>query len=337
MKPLNYFSPSGADAGAEAIAARDGNNLYRTSCFFQDLERYRAFCAQYAVMRLVDDRIDAIPSRVALSPADRCAEQEIVNLWQRIVTATHRGDSAGAGRRVASLPEPRAGALLPALAAAFRRFPAPLSLWDNFFAAMRRDLAGARFTTYHEFLDYAEGATVAPTTIYLYLLAASPQPDGSYQPPPGFDLIRCGRALGLFAYLGHILRDLPEDLATGSEGLLYFAADDLNRHRLTEAMLFADLAEGRSRDALRALVATLIARARAALAEGRGYLNTLQGRLAPDCAFILDLIIAIYEAVLEKIEASDCDLMARRHHLTDAEKFGIAKRLARRTAFFELA
>src|SRR4029453_957933 len=122
MKSLNYFSPSGADASAEAIAAGDSNNLYRTSCFFQDLERYRAFCAQYAVMRLVDDRIDALPARAALSPAERREEQEIVNLWQRIVTAAQRGDSAGAGHRVASLPEPRAGALLPALAAAFRRF-----------------------------------------------------------------------------------------------------------------------------------------------------------------------------------------------------------------------
>lgn len=337
MKPFNHFSLYGADAVAEAIAARDGNNLYRTSCFFQDLERYRAFCAQYAVMRLVDDRIDALPSRAALPPAERRAEQEIVNLWQRLVTAAHRGDLAGAERRVAGLPDPRAGALLSTLAAAFRRFAAPLGLWDNFFAAMRRDLTGARFGAYHEFLDYAEGATAAPTTIYLYLLSASLQPDGRYQPPPEFDLIRCGRALGLFAYLGHILRDLPDDLATGSEGLLYFSADDLSRHHLTEDMLFADLAEGRSRDALRTLVATLVARARAALAEGRGYLTALQGRLAPDCAFILDLIIEIYEAALEKIEASDCDLMARRHNLTDAEKVGIARRLAKRLAFFELA
>ena len=53
--------------------------------------------------------------------------------------------------------------------------------------------------------------------------------------------------------------------------------------------------------------------------------------------FILDLIIGIYEAVLEKIEAGDCNLMARRHNLTDAEKIGIARRLAKRLAFFELA
>jgi hypothetical protein len=32
-------------------------NLYRTSCFFRDMERHRAFCAQYAIMRLVDDRV----------------------------------------------------------------------------------------------------------------------------------------------------------------------------------------------------------------------------------------------------------------------------------------
>jgi len=34
---------------------------------------------------------------------------------------------------------------------------------------------------------------------------------------------------------------------------------------------------------------------------------------------------------------SDCDLMARRHHLPDAEKPGVARRLAERQTFFELA
>jgi hypothetical protein len=45
----------------EAIASRDHNNLYITSSFFMDRMKYKAFCAFYAVMRLVDDRIDNLP------------------------------------------------------------------------------------------------------------------------------------------------------------------------------------------------------------------------------------------------------------------------------------
>lgn len=326
------FSLSGADAVAEGIASRDYNNLYRTSCFFRDVERYRAFCAQYAIMRVVDDRIDALPSRSALSPEARRAEREIVTAWRHVVTAAHRGQTADFSHLMSRLAHPQAGDLLHALTGSFQRFPVPLSLWDNFFDAMEWDLERARFRTHQEFLSYAEGATVAPTTIYLYLLVAREQADGRYRPPAGFDLIRCGRALGLFSYLGHILRDLPDDLSTGDDGLLYFAADDLRQHHLTEEMLFADLTAGHGSEALCGLVADLAGRARVNLAEGRGYLTALAGRLTPDCAFILELIITIYEAVLNKIEACGYDPMARRHHLTDEEKDRIALEVARRTS-----
>jgi phytoene/squalene synthetase len=45
----------------EAIASKDHNNLYITSLFFKDRLKYKAFCAFYAVMRIVDDRIDNLP------------------------------------------------------------------------------------------------------------------------------------------------------------------------------------------------------------------------------------------------------------------------------------
>ena len=53
----------------EAIASKDRNNLYVTSTFFRGHIKYRAFCAYYAIMRVVDDRIDNLPSQ-----SSRCAE-----------------------------------------------------------------------------------------------------------------------------------------------------------------------------------------------------------------------------------------------------------------------
>ena len=64
-------SLSGTDGTAEAIAAIDFNNLYRTSCYFVDPERYRAFCALYAIMRVVDDRVDEVL-------AQGCPEEEAI-------------------------------------------------------------------------------------------------------------------------------------------------------------------------------------------------------------------------------------------------------------------
>jgi phytoene/squalene synthetase len=62
---LHHWTPSltGPFAATEAIAGRDQNNLYLTSCFFRDAHRYEAFCAYYAVMRVVDDGTDECGAR----------------------------------------------------------------------------------------------------------------------------------------------------------------------------------------------------------------------------------------------------------------------------------
>jgi phytoene/squalene synthetase len=318
------------DAVAEAIAAYDANNLYRTSCFFRDPERYRAFCAQYAIMRLVDDRIDALPARAFLTPAEVAAERDVVDAWRGAVEAIYEGQNLRHGM-LDRTGYVQARELLTALRSALHLFPVPRLLWRNFFDAMARDVEQPRFRTYSEFLAYAEGAAVAPTTIYLYLLTSRTPGDRPYLPPAGFDLLRCGRALGLFAYLAHILRDLPDDVGGNrgahGEGLLYVAEDDLARYQLTPGMLYEDRVRGCSRAALRQLVSTLMVRSRAALTEGQRYLTVLNGQLSPDCAFILRLIVAFYVKTLQKIEACGCDPMLRRHTLTEAEKEAIVSRV----------
>jgi phytoene/squalene synthetase len=327
---------SGTARVAEAIAARDNNNLYRACCFFRDAERYQAFCAYYAVMRVVDDRVDSLPSRAALSPDELAVEYRILQNWHQAVLACHRGERPVLEQSpMDTFGHQQARDLLQALADAFRRFPVPIDLWNNFFKAMNRDVEHVRFATYQEFLQYAEGATVAPTTIGLFLLAAQRQENGQYRPPSNFDLVRCGRALGRFAYLGHILRDLPDDLATGEEGMLYLAADDMRQRQLTETMLFDNLAAGCSSEALRNLTAELVQRARDALAEGQSYLAAFKGRLDRDCVFILQLIIAIYEAVLDKIAACGYDTLAQRHRLTSGEKERIVLQVVQQVGYRE--
>src|SRR5262249_1886556 len=205
------------------------------------------------IMRVVDDRIDALPARVSLPPLQVVAERDVVDAWRSAVEAVYEGQHLHYGLLLRT-GYAQARELLTALRAALHMFPVPRLLWRNFLVAMARDVEQPRFSTYTEFLAYAEGATAAPTTIYLYLLTAyrgAPN-DRRYRPPVGFDLLRCGRALGLFAYLAHILRDLPDDVGgycgAHGAGLLYFAEDDLARHQLTPAMLYEDCVRGRSRE-----------------------------------------------------------------------------------------
>jgi len=323
-----------AYAAAEAVAAKDQNNLYVVSRYFADREKYLAFCAFYAVMRLVDDRIDAIPSRNELAPEAKAYEHRVVDFWQRAVEECR----AGTVPVVAEIPEGLPASvpeLLAALTHASRCFPVPGVLWRNFFAAMHRDLDSHRFATYRDFLDYAEGAAVAPTTIYLYLVASRRSALGEpYVLPSGFDLLASGHHLGVFAYLGHILRDLAADLATGREGLLYIAADDLEAFGLTESMLFADLARRQASPPLRALVGEIVERAFQFLEGGRRLLKALDGELTPDCAFALELIVTIYREVVDRIVACSYDPLLGKHHLTVGDKKRIAFRLAKSGGFF---
>jgi phytoene synthase len=310
---------------AEAVAARDQNSLYLTSRFFADERRYHSFCAYYALMRVVDDRIDGLLDRRSLSERDRRYEHEVVGAWEEAIRCAY--ESRSPSRRVMDqCGHPEAPALLESLAAALASYPVFPSLWSNFFRSMHWDLDHDRFDTWQDFLDYAEGASVSPTTIYLILLASRPdRSTAGLSFPAGFDLETCGRKLGTFAYLGHIVRDLAADLGTGTRGLLYFSYEDLKKHDLTEAQLFADLAHGEASPATRSLVAELLRRARNYLDEGRNAMAPLRGTIEYDCAFILELIVTLYQSVIERIESCGCDPLTDEHLDVTVERKGVRR------------
>ena len=314
---------------AESIASRDRNNLYLTSRLLSDSRRYRAFCAFYSVMRLVDDRVDDLMARVPVGREERGRIAGEVAAWERLVREAYRGRLPGEAPEALREVAP-AMPVISEFREASDLFPVPRDLWDEFFAAMRRDLRGEGFATFEEFLEYAAGASVAPTTIYLILLVAQePEPgDRRYRMPPGFDYEECGRSLGLFAYLAHILRDLPEDLAAGNRGLLYLAKDDMEAFGVTLGELRRSLERGRASERVRRLLEELAGRARGYLEQGTRALNGLAGRLAPDCRFVLRLIVVIYREILERIEGEDYDPFSGRHLLGLDDK----KELALRTA-----
>jgi phytoene/squalene synthetase len=320
-------------ATAKAIASRDQNNLYLTSCFFRDLERYRAFCAYYALMRVVDDRVDDLPHRSGLSDQDRTLEHEVLSAWETGVVECFNGRPP-ARSTVEKCDYPEAATLFEAFTQSLRTFPAPLELWVDFFRSMHWDLDHDRFETWRDFLTYAKGASVAPTTIYLVLLASDPLPSpGSFSLPSGFDLRTCGRQLGRFAYLGHIVRDLAEDLRTGEQGLLYISREDMAAHGVTESVLRGDSDRAHASVATRNLVADLLGRARDNLRKGRASMAPLDGHIGDDRTFILELIVTMYERVIDKIADCGFDPLAGRHRLTRTDKLAIVKEVAERVRF----
>jgi len=316
----------------EAIASKDRNNLYVTSSFFRDPLKYRAFCAYYAVMRVVDDRVDQLPAADRWSTGVRARELAVVDAWEGLVESCCRGQIPAAAA-LAACDFSEAGALCESFVESYRVYPVPVDLWTHFFSAMRSDLEARAFARWVDFLDYSEGATVAPTTIYLSLIVARrDDARNTCAFPPDFDLFACGRHLGIFAYLGHIVRDLAEDL-TGTSTRLCMAREDLLAHGLSPEMLRDEALNRRASPAPRSLVETLLQRARGHLDRGRALTAPTRGFLASDCQFILELIIAMYERILAKIESAGYDPMAQQHRLSRLEKADVVRQVAARTGF----
>lgn len=324
--------PARAHKVTEAIAARDRNNLYVTSSFFRDPVKFRAFCAYYAVMRVVDDRIDNLPPPDRRGAELRARELGVVEAWERMVRSSCRGI-----RPTASLLEScdfaEAEAVCESFIASYRVLPVPIRLWRSFFAAMRSDIDGSEFGRWADFRAYAEGATVAPTTIYLALIAARRDATtDTWESLRAFDLYRAGRHLGLFAYLGHIVRDLAADLTcTGTR--LCIAGEDMVAHGVSLEMLRSEAVDGRASPATRRLAGELLHRARWHLARGRSLTAPVLGLLDKDSRFILELIITMYERIVAKIEATGFDPMTRRHHLTRRDQAETVREVAARTSF----
>ena len=89
------------------------------------------------------------------------------------------------------------------------------------------DINNIGFATYNDFLIYAEGASVAPASLFVHLCCLQKE-DGEYI-TPSFDIIEVARPCALFSYMVHIMRDFQKDQLNN---LNYFAIDILKKNRL---------------------------------------------------------------------------------------------------------
>ena len=146
MTALATVDVEASYARAEELARARMPHLYRVARLFPDRERYLAFCALYASMRWVDDRVD---QRVTDGDGLRAWDEEIAQAFAGVAGSTEFG---------------------PALADTLSRFEFSPEPWQLLSRSMRYDLESAEIGTYSVFRHYAEGATVSPASIFATLL-----------------------------------------------------------------------------------------------------------------------------------------------------------------------
>jgi phytoene synthase len=107
-----------------------------------------------------------------------------------------------------------------------------ITQWEELAGALKMDILESPMRTWNEFINYCEGATVSPASIYIYISASSYNPSEGYT----YNLEKSPRYyaknLAIYCYIVHILRDLAKD-AEGSTRLITIPDDVLKEAELT--------------------------------------------------------------------------------------------------------
>lgn len=189
---------------------------------FWDEERYKAAKVCYKFMRRIDDLVDdykSLHTRIEEENRGRLAAK--VEEWTDIIRSGKNRSLVGRE-----------------LLRTIDRFRIPVWPFDDFATSMIYDINNDGFPDLQSFLDYSQGATVAPSSVFVHLCGL--RKNGNAFEEPLFDVKKAAAPCALFSYLVHIIRDFQPDQKAH---LNYFADEVIIRHDLTRKVL-RDIADG---------------------------------------------------------------------------------------------
>lgn len=243
------------------------------------------FEAAYASMRVIDDFVD--DDFLAAGMEERAERRDgartYIELWQRSAIDCIAGGAPVEGLSV------RDAAVLTALSQASRHTDLPDIPWRRLAEAMTFDVEEGVLQTWDDFDRYCEGATVAPATVFLYVLQARPSDrDGLRSGLSAETLAEQARDMAVFCYLVHIMRDFAKDAARGGQ-LVTIPRSCFSEHGTTREAL------SKTPDQAIALLHDLSERAERRRVGARAMADSLIPTLAANEGRILNALLTIYE------------------------------------------
>lgn len=291
----------------EEIAGRGVPNLYLAARFFDQPEVFDAFCATYASMRIIDDRVDGLSNREKLSPEEKAQALGEVQSWMEDVNA-------------AFALKPPAGPIWLALADTFSKFDLPTDPWEDLAAAMMMDVEMPYFKDWRTLQKYMRGASVAPAVVFMHLVLTKFE-DEEYICQWSYDeVVAATEDLAVFCYWTHILRDISRDLSIGENGLVYVPLSELSQFGLAPDDLRQMKKNKTATFAFKSMAEHIYRRAQTHEQKGRQFLPDIAVATTEGNAFALAYLIDVYSATLAKIETIDFDVFVASGELTVEEK-----------------
>ncbi|MCJ7449188.1 MAG: squalene/phytoene synthase family protein [Bacteroidales bacterium] len=190
---------------------KDHPNILIAAAFW-DQERYYAAKTCYKFMRMIDDLIDNHKVRnKTIAPEERKEFAVNVSNWLKM-----------------TINSEDCNPLQKELVEIIEKFRIPHWPIEAFAKSMIFDINNDGFPTLDAFLNYSQGASVAPASIFVHLSGLTNQ-NGTYKEPV-FDVREAATPCAIFSYLVHIIRDFQKDQLNN---LNYFADDLIAKHGLS--------------------------------------------------------------------------------------------------------
>lgn len=275
----------------------DHPNILIAAAFWEE-DRYQAARTCYRYMRSIDDLIDCHKS-VHAGIAEHEREGFMNQVQQWINMARNAGE-----------PDADKHELLETI----RKFHIPLWPLEAFARSMIYDIDHTGFRTLQDFLDYSQGASVAPASIFVHLNGLT-RINNEYAPPV-FDVKKAATPCAVFSYLVHIIRDFQKDQ---QNNLNYFADDLLHENGLTASDLSIIAAGGPIPSGFRNLIGTYCELADTYRKSTYGIIEEIAPHLEPRYRLSLKIIFNLYLMVYERINIRNGSFTGEELNPTPAE------------------
>ena len=248
---------------------------------FWDTERFCAAKICYKFMRAIDDMIDNHKAKNKLIAVNE-RKKFVANVddWLRMIIISKECNP-----------------LQEELIETIEKFRIPLWPMEAFAKSMIYDINNDGFPTLNAFLEYSNGASVAPASIFVHLNGLQKM-NGQYENPP-FDVKWAATPCAVFSYLVHIIRDFQKDQLNN---LSYFADDLIIKSGLTRNSMM-EFAQGNPVDRnFRNLIKHYYLLADEYRLKTYDIIKKIRPLLEPRYQLSLEIIFNLYLMVFERID-----------------------------------
>jgi phytoene/squalene synthetase len=248
---------------------------------FWDADRFCAAKTCYKFMRAIDDLVDDYKAKNKLiAPGERKKFIANVEEWLKMVIISDECNPFNTELRET-----------------IEKFRIPLWPMEIFAKSMIYDINNDGFPTLDAFLEYADGASVAPASIFVHLNGLQII-NARYETPP-FDIKWAAKPCAIFSYLVHIIRDFQKDQINN---LSYFADDLIIKNHLSRNDL-REFSNGKPvNNNFRNLIKQYYLLADEYRRQTYDIIREIRPLLEPTYQLSLEIIFNLYMMVFERID-----------------------------------